>query len=147
MRHVKIFSVMFLALTVMRLSACRRDAASSRLADSCCCLEKGKVEIVVPDGSARAVDFAAEELGKFLGKSLGVEIPRVSSPTEGRVSIVLGDNALARGAGISCSQLPRDGFRILVEANRIYIAGRDDPTDDIRRILWIGGDSPSLSAW
>ena len=77
-----------------------------------------------------------------LGKALGGVIPRVAKPTPGKTSIVLGDGALARAAGIDTRTLKRDGFRIRTAAGRIYIAGQDEKDFDLRRVVEKNGFSP-----
>ena len=98
-------------------------------------------EIVVPDASSKTLAFAAGELQRTLGRTFGADIPVSTSPSAGSQSIVLGDNALAREAGIRVETLPRDAFRIVADeaSGRIYIAGRDDPGDDVAAKLAKGG--------
>ena len=55
-------------------------------------LEPGKMEVVVAANAPRPVAFAAEELTNFLSRAFASVVPVVSSPSEGKVSIVLGDN-------------------------------------------------------
>ena len=83
--------------------------------------ENGKVlcEIVCPSGAAPAAKFAAQELRKYLSESIGADVPLANAPGKDRVSILV-------GTGADVSALPRDGFIIRSEGNRIIIAGRDD---------------------
>ena len=90
----------------------------------------GNVEIVTAGDCARPVRFAAEELSYFLEKVLGAEAAQVKSPTDGKVSIILGDNRWSRSAGIDADKLPDDGFCILSGGDRIYICGKDDDRGD-----------------
>ena len=105
-------------------------------------LTRATAEIVVEPGLGGSVDYAADELGQWLGKALGGVIPRVAKPTPGKTSIVLGDGALARAAGIDTRTLKRDGFRIRTAAGRIYIAGQDEKDFDLRRVVEKNGFSP-----
>ena len=84
---------------------------------------------------ASTVAFAADELRDFLGQVLGAPIPVVNAPTEGKVSIVLGSNDWSVAAGIDTAALKRDAFVTKASGRRIYIAGRDDPTADLRQGL------------
>jgi Domain of unknown function (DUF4838)/Carbohydrate family 9 binding domain-like len=98
-------------------------------------LNKHNVEIVVPSGSSKVASFGATELKKILSQSLGGTIPVVSKPTKGKVSIVLGNNALSQKAGISLKSIPRDGFIIKSVGKNIYILGKDDPRKDPVRAM------------
>ena len=88
---------------------------------------KNFMEIVVPEGSARVVHFAADELKSFLKQSLGADVPVVRTPTDGMTSIILGDNELSRKEGLDVSKIQFDGFLMKSSGNRICIAGVDDP--------------------
>lgn len=90
----------------------------------------GNVEIVAAGDCARPVRFAAGELSHFLEKVLGAAAAQVKSPTDGKVSIILGDNRWSRSAGIDADKLPDDGFCILSGGDRIYICGKDDDRGD-----------------
>ena len=94
-------------------------------------LERGKTEVVVAAGAVPTVKFAGAELTNFLSRVLGAAVPMVESPTEGRVSVILGENAWAREAGVGPEGLERDAFVVKAEGTRIYVCGRDDPKFDI----------------
>ena len=98
-------------------------------------LEAGKTEILIGAHAPKAVAFAADEMRDFLGQVLGAPIPVVNAPTEGKVAIVLGSNDWSVAAGIDTAALKRDAFVTKASGRRIYIAGRDDPTADIRQGL------------
>ena len=103
-------------------------------------LSGGQTEIVA--GPSPVARFAASEMSEFLGKTLGEEVPVVEAPTEGRVSVVLGDCELFRAAGGDVSSLPRDGYVTFSSGNRLFIAGRDNPrADPAALIKKVGGGS------
>ncbi|NMA41981.1 MAG: DUF4838 domain-containing protein [Oligosphaeraceae bacterium] len=89
------------------------------------------VKIVVPPGSCKPVVFAARELRTFLQQATGAEFAITGQAPASEAAIVLGDCPESRAAGIDVSKLKRDGFQLLREGNRIFIAGRDDPDYDL----------------
>ena len=89
-------------------------------------LTPGNTEVVVQKGAPDVVKVAGRELASFLSRSFGCDVPLSESPTEGRVSIILGENDLSRAAGIDLDGAPTDTFVIKADCNRVYIAGRDD---------------------
>lgn len=102
---------------------------------------KANVEIVVMT-RAPLLRFAAEELQAFIDRATGVTVNIVNRRSGTLPAIVLGDNPWVRqAAGIDVGQLPRDGFRIKRTADVIYIAGRDDPFVDPKRML--AGGAPN----
>ncbi len=98
-------------------------------------LTRNNVEIVVPVGSVKQIGFAASELQQFLGEALGGRIPISNKPSSGKTSIILGENALSRKAGLSLKGLPRDGYIIKTVGKDIYILGKDDPKADPARSM------------
>jgi len=102
-------------------------------------LTGGNVDVVVAADAAPAVWWAAEEMTNLLSRVLGAPIPVRQTPDESRVSIILGDSEWARSAGIDVPSLARDAFVIKAVGNRIYIAGRDDPKKDPRKLVLAGG--------
>ena len=101
-------------------------------------------EIVVATNAAKSVLFAAKELNSMLCRSLGSQLPVASSPTDGKVSLILGENDWSRQAGLDPSRLDRDGFFISAEGGRVYIVGRDNPELDIEACLREGRDTYRL---
>lgn len=89
-------------------------------------------EIVVPTGAVKSVAFAAGELNAILVRAFGAPLPVVRTPTAGRLSVVLGDCAEARAAGIDVAALAHDAFTVKVTPTRVFIAGRDDPALDLK---------------
>ncbi len=88
------------------------------------------LEIVVAPGAIPIVRFAAAELGHYLKRALDVDIPVVSDPDPERTSLVLGDTAWSRAAGLSIVEMPLDGFFIRSRGTSIYLGGIDDPEAD-----------------
>lgn len=103
-------------------------------------MTKNNVEIVVPAGSTKVAAFAASELKKILGESFKGSIPVVNKINNSKVSIVLGENALSKRAGISLNGLPRDAYIIKTVGKDIYILGKDsakqDPVRELKRGIW-----------
>ena len=90
-------------------------------------IKAGRTEVVVAPKASPTARFAGEEMTNFLSRVLGADVPLVAKPTNGRTSLVLGDCEWTRKAGIDVSVKPRDTYFIKTAANRIYLAGRDDP--------------------
>ncbi len=87
---------------------------------------QSQLEIVLPAGANRVLQFAAAELQEYFRRSCQVELPVVNAPNDSKVSIILGDNQWSRQAGLDCTVLPRDGYYLKSVGRRIYIAGVDD---------------------
>ena len=87
---------------------------------------QSQLEIVLPAGANRVLQFAAAELQEYFRRSCQVELPVVNAPNDSKVSIILGDNQWSRQAGLDCTVLPRDGYYLKSVCRRIYIAGVDD---------------------
>ena len=96
-------------------------------------------EVVIAPDAPKTVRFAADEMTNLLAQTFGRTVPIMNAPTEGRTSVVLGDNAWSHAAGIDVAGIARDGFVIRTAANRVYIAGRDDDRADPRIVLTCGG--------
>ena len=91
------------------------------------------LEIVV-ENKVPLVYFAAEELRDTLKKAAGIQVPITAKPSEGKISLILGDCPSTRAAGINVNQLPAEGYYIIRKGNRVYLAGRDDPEKGCRRL-------------
>ena len=91
-------------------------------------LAPSTAEVVVGGQLVGSVaEFAGQELTNFLSRAFGSEVALSRRPTPGKVSLILGDCAEARSAGIDVRKLPTDGYVIRVAPpDRIYIAGVDD---------------------
>ncbi|MBE6366321.1 MAG: DUF4838 domain-containing protein [Lentisphaerae bacterium] len=87
--------------------------------------------IVTPENCGKVVEFAARELKQFLDEATGADFRIVKAAEDGENAIVLGDCSAAQKAGIEVKTLKRDGFRLLRQGNRIFIAGRDDKNYDL----------------
>ena len=92
-------------------------------------LTSANVEVVkaTETASSGVTVFAARELSDFLGQVFGAKVPVVNTPSEGKVSLVLGSNDWSRAAGIDTAALARDEFVIKSAGGKIYIVGRDAP--------------------
>jgi hypothetical protein len=97
-------------------------------------------EIVVPDKSNNVAKYAADELKTFLEKTIGGKIAVTSSPTPGKIALLVGDSELTRKLGVDVKSLPRDGFIIKAVGNTIVIAGKDEsdkkPDDQFKTGIW-----------
>ena len=105
-------------------------------------MECGRVEVVVEPSAPKTVRFAACEMTNFLSRVLGAPVPISGAPTSGRTPIFLGDSARTRAAGLHPDRLPRDGFEVKVATDGVFIAGHDDPNEDMfARCRRNGGNS------
>ena len=95
----------------------------SAIAAGAATLTPENAEVVVVKGSPDVVKVAGRELAGFLSRSFGGEVPVSESPTEGRVSVVLGDNALSRAAGFALERLHDRRNRTVVELELGEYAG------------------------
>ena len=100
-------------------------------------LSSRTVEVVVEPKAPEVTMFAAEEMTNFLSQVLGAAVPLVTAPTTDKVAIVIGTNGWSAAAGVEPSKLKRDGFVIKCDpaANRIYVAGCDDPKYALRHVV------------
>ena len=113
-------------------------------AGTCLAAETAKVnaanlEVVVEAKAPLTVCFAAEEMTNYLGQAFGREVPLVTSPTDGRYGLFLGDSAWSRAAGLDAATLKRDGYFLKIGKDRAFIVGRDNPRDDLRKCVANGG--------
>jgi Domain of unknown function (DUF4838)/Carbohydrate family 9 binding domain-like len=91
-------------------------------------VENGKsdYQVVIGKDSKPITRAAAKDLILYIKKSTGVKLPLThSGQTSGKASIVVGDCAASRKAGINADKLPQEGFVIKTIAKNIYIVGRD----------------------
>ena len=116
-------------------------------------LRPNAVEVVTDPQAPSVTRFAAEELAAFVGKSLGCTVPVETSFKPGRVSLVVGTNAWSAAAGVAPERLPRDGFVVRAEGERVYLAGSDARRPEMRNLLqakhqfvFVHGERASLFA-
>ena len=121
-RHGKFFS--YTAVVAAIVAFCAAPLSADVV------LTPGRTQVVIPAAAPKAVVFAAEEMTNFLSRVLGGDVPLASAPLRGWISVYLGDSEYVRKAGIDISSLQRDAFRILVDGQAVYIAGRDDAQAD-----------------
>ena len=101
-------------------------------------LTAGRTEVVVEEKAPACVRFAADEMTNLLSKVFGEAVPVVHDFTPGRAAIVLGTNRWSVAAGLRPERLPRDGFEIQTRADRVYIAGADDPRSNPQALVKTG---------
>ena len=97
-------------------------------------LAADRTEVAIAANAPQTVVFAAGEMTNFLSRVFGVRIPLVRKPTPGKYALFLGDSPEVRAAGIDVGRLPHDGFEVCVTEDAAYIAGVDDPEQDLVRI-------------
>jgi Domain of unknown function (DUF4838)/Carbohydrate family 9 binding domain-like len=87
---------------------------------------KSNYQVVVGKKCPKITVAAAKDLIMYLCKSTGAELPlKRTGVTNGKPSIVVGDCAAARKAGIDATKLPPEGFVIKTVGKDLYIVGRD----------------------
>ena len=122
-------------MKIVALAACVAVRAFAADLD----VDPGALTIVTEPKARPAARFAAAELSRFLARAYGRPVAESHEPGTNGVSIVVGDTAWSRAAGIDVATFERDAFAIRVDPamRRIYVAGRDstwqDPEDAIRR--------------
>ena len=84
------------------------------------------LEIVVARDAVPVVRFAALELGRYLKRALGIEVPTVSEPDPVFTSLVLGDTAWSSAAEFDRGNA-LDGF--CSKAMHLDLPGRSDDPD------------------
>lgn len=103
-------------------------------------LSADSAEIVLAEEASDATRIAARELSFFLEKAFGRSVPTVSAPTAGKQSIVLGENAWSRAAGIDPKPLPRDSFVLKTVGDRLFVVGVDDARKDPEQYNYLGSE-------
>ena len=98
-------------------------------------LRPGAVQVYVDGNAGNVTRFAANELGKWLSQIFDSEVPVGDRFLAGHYPIIVGDNALAREAGIDVEKLPRDAGIIKIGRARTFIAGCDDEKKSEREVL------------
>ena len=93
------------------------------------------LEIVV-ENQLPLLKFASAELRDFLKQGTGITVPVTTKPSAGKFSLILGDCASARAAGIDVDKLPPEGYYIVRKGDRVYLAGRDDKEKTPDRNNW-----------
>ena len=107
-------------------------------------LTPSNTRVVIAQEAPKTVRYAAAEMATFLSQSFGVTVPVATEPAPRGTSVILGDNAWSRAAGIDVAALPRDGYVIRADAAssdgsaRVYVCGRDDPEIDMKAMV-LGG--------
>ena len=86
---------------------------------------KPRAEIVIAEKPARAAEFGAQELQKYLEKITGCRLAIVAEPTDKPLKICVGESATSREFGVTAEGLERDAFRLVSGANWLALAGND----------------------
>ena len=123
------------------LGACAAESSAAVV------LTADNAEVVVAPKAPPAARFAAGEVTNFLSQVLGGAVPLATSPSDGKVSIVVGTNEWSAAAGVDPTRLKRDGFVVKCDpaARRIYVAGCDDPKYDL--VGAVERQSPDSWGW
>ena len=129
-----LFAVLLL-LGAALLSGAHFDRGERRIRISGASRPVTRAEIVLPEANP-VRRFAAEELQSFLKRASGLDLPVVAKSTPGVLSLVLGDNALAKKAGLDSGKLVSEAFIIKREGSLIFILGADDPHCDPKVNRW-----------
>ncbi len=95
--------------------------------------------IVVDKDACNVTKYAAEELGVYLKKILGADIPIVTEPVPGRHSFFIGISPYSKKAGIKDETLCRDAYIIKTVGRDVYILGRDEAGINEKQNLTKGG--------
>ena len=109
-------------------------ACLAEVGDGEVALIAARTEVAIAKNAPQTVVFAAGEMTNFLSRVFGVRIPLVRKPTPGKYALFLGDSPEVRAAGIDVGRLPHDGFEVCVTEDAAYIAGVDDPEQDLVRL-------------
>jgi Domain of unknown function (DUF4838)/Carbohydrate family 9 binding domain-like len=87
---------------------------------------KSSYQVVVGKDCPKITRAAAKDLILYLRKSTGAKLSfNQTSVTGNQPSIVVGDCAASRKAGIDAAKLPPEGFVIKTVGRNLYIVGRD----------------------
>ena len=93
-------------------------------------IENGKTvyKIVIPSSANKTEQYAADELKEYAYQSTGAEFEIVTdaSGSLGDKLIGIGNTRFAAEAGLDCTALNQDGFRIKSEGNTVLIKGEID---------------------
>lgn len=87
---------------------------------------KSDYRVVIGKKCPQITRAAAKDLILYLNKSTGAKLSLSrNGETDGKLSIIVGDCAASRKAGIDAAKLPPEGFIIKTIGKNIYIVGRD----------------------
>ena len=95
-------------------------------------IRPGGVNVVVANGTAPTVRFAAAEMTNYLSRVLGSAVPVSSAPADGKVNVFLGESEWSRAEALDPTPLVRDGFISAAKGNSIFLLGVDDARIDPR---------------
>lgn len=85
--------------------------------------------VVIPAKADRLVKTAADDFVYHVRLITGATLPVIGDdqPVPAGNRVLIGDSRLTREMGISVDPLPREGFRIVSNANTLAIVGKDKP--------------------
>lgn len=87
---------------------------------------KSEYQVVLGRKCSQITRAAAKDLILYLNKSTGVKLSlSPNGETDGKPSIIVGNCAASRKAGIDVAKLPPEGFIIKTIGKNLYIVGRD----------------------
>ena len=87
---------------------------------------KPNAEILIAEEPARAAEFGAGELQRYLEKIMGARLEIVTKPSGDKpLKIYVGESEFARGVGVSAEGLGRDAFRIVSGKDWLALVGND----------------------
>ena len=85
--------------------------------------------IVHPAGAPASVTEAVQDLRAYVARATGAEITVAAESGDFAGPLIsVGETAAARAAGLRASDVPLDGYRIVVRGANVYILGPDGPT-------------------
>ncbi|MBN2210584.1 MAG: DUF4838 domain-containing protein [Sedimentisphaerales bacterium] len=122
MRSYRIFFVLVISLWIGNLGSCSMDAEHLTLAEN----GKSTYRIVISQNPSPSIQYAAEELQKFLAQMTEATLPIVTDqeePTE--QEILIGNSERFRQAGIALdiTALGVEGYYLKTVGSRLVIAG------------------------
>ncbi|NUQ00024.1 MAG: DUF4838 domain-containing protein [Armatimonadetes bacterium] len=84
---------------------------------------RSRYAVYLPASAPATVKSGAADLVAYLKRISGAELPLVDQPRE--PMIALGDSPAAAAAGITCGDLPLEGYRLVTRGLNLYILGPD----------------------
>ena len=124
-------------LIVLLLLACFSCEASIDVVKN----HEAAAQIIIPEHSLPVVTYAAQELQYHIEQATGVKVPVISeneSISTDKARIYLGECKDTIQAGINPLSLSPNAFRIQLEGQNLYIAGRDSDGSPLRDDVFAG---------
>ena len=140
MKTMKVVAVSVALISMLGATAAEKKFATGESVS----FTAADAEIVIAVKASPVLRFAAKEAKTFLSQVLGVDVPIVNEPSQGKASLVLGANGWADAAGFTTNSLVRDAYTIAAKGSCVYVLGRDSATVDPEWVLKHGGWSSVL---